>query len=175
MGISEWAIVVALAGLVSSGAAPKSKVTRITIHKTAHTMQLVDKDGVATTFPVSLGPGGPGVKHREGDKVTPVGRYHVVSQGPSRQFTIFMRLDYPNAEDKKRFAARKAEGALPAGTTIGGDIGIHGGTPEGWNKRDDVTLAQRDWTLGCISVEDAEIRTIARRVPDGTPVDIDDE
>jgi murein L,D-transpeptidase YafK len=151
------------------------KVTRITIHKGAHTMELRDKDGVTASYPVSLGPGGAGVKHREGDKVTPVGHYHVISRGPSKSFTIFMRLDYPNAEDRKRFAARKADGTLPAGATIGGDIGIHGGTPDGWNKREDVTMAQRDWTLGCISVEDDEIRAIAKRVPDGTPVDIDDD
>jgi murein L,D-transpeptidase YafK len=185
MGFSGWALALAALALVSgarahahaatSATGPTSKVAQIKIHKTAHTMELVDKDGGAMTYPVSLGPGGPGVKHREGDKVTPVGRYHVVNRGPSKSFTIFMRLDYPNAEDRKRFNALKAEGTLPAGATIGGDIGIHGGTPEGWNKRDDVTTAQRDWTLGCISVEDDEIRAIAKRVPDGTPVDISDD
>ena len=175
MGLSGWAVALAVAALVSSAATPAPKVARIIIHKSAHTMQLRDKDGAVTTYPVSLGPGGAGVKHREGDKVTPVGHYHVVNRGPSKSFTIFMRLDYPNAEDRKRFNALKADGTLPAGATIGGDIGIHGGTPEGWNKRDDVTTAQRDWTLGCISVEDDEIRAIAKRVPDGKPVDIDDE
>ncbi len=179
MGIFHFpwaAVALAMAGLVSSSApASGTKVTRIAIHKSAHTMELWDKDGRSATYPVSLGPGGPGFKRREGDRTTPVGRYHVVNRGPSKSFTIFMRLDYPNAEDRKRFNALKTEGALPIGATIGGDIGIHGGTPEGWNKSEDRTIAERDWTLGCIGVEDAEIRAIAKRVADGTIVDIDDE
>lgn len=178
MGLFQWALTLALAGAMTSPSPgpgqQASKVTRIVIHKAAHTMELQGKEGGATTYPVSLGNGGAGFKRREGDRVTPVGRYHVVNRGSS-QFTIFMRLDYPNAEDRKRFAKLKAEGALPKGATIGGDIGIHGGTPEGWNKRPDATNAERDWTLGCIGVEDDEIRAIARRVPDGTVVDIDDE
>ncbi len=149
-------------------------VTKIAIHKAAHTMELLTADGVAARYAVSLGPGGAGFKRREGDRVTPVGRYHVQSRGPSA-FTIFMRLDYPNADDWKRFRALKAAGALPKDATIGGDIGIHGGTPDGYNARPDVTMEQRDWTLGCIGVEDEQIRAIARRVPDGTPVDIDDD
>ena len=165
----------ALFGAIAALPAAPPKVAKIKIHKTVHTMELWDKDGLSATFPVSLGPGGPGVKRREGDRVTPVGHYHVLSRGPSTSFTIFMRLDYPNADDRKRFAQLKAAGELPHGATIGGDIGIHGGTPEGWNKRDDVPIAQRDWTLGCIGVENDEIRAIAKRVPDGTPVDIDDD
>jgi murein L,D-transpeptidase YafK len=120
------------------------------------------------TYHVAIGPGGSGHKHREGDKVTPVGRYHIVNRGPST-FTIFMRLDYPNAEDRKRFAELKASGQLPNGATIGGDIGIHGGSLPY-----DPDKAPNDWTLGCVAVDNDEIRAIAKRVPDGTVVDIED-
>jgi murein L,D-transpeptidase YafK len=146
----------------------------MTIHKGKHLMELVDATGGVVSYPVSLGPGGAGFKRREGDRVTPTGHYKVVSRGPS-QFKVFMRLDYPNAEDWARFRKLKADGTLPKGATIGGDIGIHGGTPPGLNHDKDAPLEHRDWTLGCIGVEDDEINEIARRVPDGTPVDIDDE
>jgi lipoprotein-anchoring transpeptidase ErfK/SrfK len=43
------------------------------------------------------------------------------------------------------------------------------------NRATETPTQVRDWTHGCIGVEDAEIVEIARRVPDGTPVDIDDE
>jgi murein L,D-transpeptidase YafK len=152
---------------------PPPKVTQIRIHKASHTMELWSHDAPLATYAVSLGPGGAGFKHREGDKVTPVGHYRVVSRGPST-FKIFMRLDYPNPEDWKRFRALREKGELPKGATIGGDIGIHGGTPVGYNKRDDVPVEARDWTLGCIGVEDDEIAAIAKMTPDGTPVDIDD-
>src|SRR5690348_3293 len=118
-----------LLGAKSPSAAPHA--ARIAIHKTRHVME-VTTSGSVDTYLVSLGPGGPGFKHREGDRVTPVGHYHVVSRTRS-VFTIFMRLDYPNADDWKRFAQLKASGELPKDATIGGDIGIHGGTPVGLN------------------------------------------
>jgi murein L,D-transpeptidase YafK len=173
MALFPWAAALVLLAASTHGSA-SSKVTRIKIHKSAHTMELVATDGTVARYPVSLGPGGAGYKHREGDRVTPVGRYKVVNRGPS-VFKIFMRLDYPNAEDWARFRRLKASGELPRDATIGGDIGIHGGTPEGLNHTPEIPTARRDWTLGCIGVEDAEIAEIARRVADGTPVDIDDE
>ena len=152
-------------------AAPAAPVvTRIHIEKNAHKMTLLGKDDVAiAAFKVAIGPGGTGRKNHEGDKVTPVGRYHVISRGPS-QFKVFMRLDYPNADDRARFAKLKATGVEPKWTTIGGDIGIHGGTPPGYANGE----SNHDWTLGCISVEDEEIVKIAPLVKDGTIVDIED-
>ena len=49
---------------------------------------------------------------------TPVGRYHITMHQPS-QYKIFLRLDYPTAEDFKRFNALKAAGSLPANARIG--------------------------------------------------------
>jgi murein L,D-transpeptidase YafK len=173
MALSQW-VAAALVFAATTHASAPAKVTKIRIHKTAHTMVLEGKDGALATYPVSLGPGGAGFKHREGDKVTPVGHYKIVNRGPSKYFKTFMRLDYPNGDDWARFQRLKAAGELPPGATIGGDIGIHGGTPEGLNHAD-TPIATRDWTLGCIGVEDAEITDVARRVSDGTPVDIDDD
>ena len=70
-------------------------------------------------------------------------RYHVVSRYPST-FKIFMLIDYPNADDRARFAKLQATGALPKSATIGGAIGIHGGTPPGYADGE----AAHDWTLG---------------------------
>jgi hypothetical protein len=36
------------------------------------------------------------------------------------------------------------------------------------------TLKGRDWTAGCVGVEDEEIVEIAKLVPDGVIVDIED-
>lgn len=147
-------------------AAPPKRAARILVKKSEHAMQLFDEEGaVLATYSVSIGPGGPGPKTREGDRVTPVGRYHVTLRHPSR-FKVFLRLDYPNADDRARFARLRQDGALPERATIGGDIGIHGGTPE--------SLRGVDWTLGCVAVGDDEIVEIARLVPDGVVVDIED-
>lgn len=145
-------------------------MTRILVKKGAHEMALFAGEQRVQTYSVAIGPGGQGPKHIEGDKVTPVGRYHVVAKTPS-VWGIFMRLDYPNADDRARFAKLKREGALPRNATIGGDIGIHGAPQQSEYKK---THKSSDWTLGCIALDDEEIRELARRVPVGTIVDIED-
>ena len=146
------------------------QATRIVIAKTAHTMDIFDGEKPLGHFSVAIGPGGSGAKRRQGDNVTPVGRYRVVSRSPS-QFHIFMRLDYPNADDRARFAKAVADGNLPKGSTIGGDIGIHGAPAAAvWKP----IHKQYDWTAGCIAVDDDEIEKIAAMVPNGTEVDIQD-
>ena len=171
MSLRRWlpfVLITAIFGSFIGADPPKPRVTRVLVKKNAHTLQLFAGATPLETYHVAIGPGGSGHKHREGDKITPVGRYHVVNRGPSA-FTIFMRLDYPNAEDRKRFAELRATGQLPKEATIGGDIGIHGGSltyqPDG---------PLNDWTLGCVAVDDNEIRAIAKRVPDGTIIDIED-
>lgn len=162
-----------LAALVSlaapSGAAAPPNVTRVRIVKGQHLVQLYSGAEVVRSYSAAIGPGGVGYKHREGDKVTPVGHYHLAKAVPS-QFHKFLRVDYPNAEDWKRFAALKADGTLPKDATIGGDIGLHG-----VGSKDLAGLHKKsDWTLGCIALDDEEIDEIASRVKDGTRVIITD-
>ncbi len=155
-----------------SSADPSAKpppITRVWIGKGEHELKLYAGDLVIKTYRVAIGPGGPGPKRREGDKVTPLGRYHVTMHQPS-QFKIFLRLDYPTAADWVRFNDAKKKGALPDGATIGGDIGIHGTGNPAW----DGVHKQSDWTLGCVALDNDEIVEIAALVKDGTAVDIED-
>ena len=172
-GVRTCVLVLSVA--LSAGAQPSAAphVTRLHLTKSTHELTLYEGDRAVVSFQASLGPGGPGWKQREGDDVTPVGRYHVIGHQPS-QYRVFLRLDYPNADDRARFRARKASGELPADATIGGDIGIHG-TPQG-HKWDGVRARLRgeDWTAGCIAVQDDEIDRIAAWVRDGTVIDIED-
>ena len=126
----------------------------------------------AKVYSVAIGPGGDGPKKREGDMVTPVGRYHVTMHQPS-QYKIFLRLDYPNADDWARFNKLKASGSLPKNAHIGGDIGIHG-PPVRLPTEVRAKLKDVDWTAGCIALDDAEIEEVSKLVPDGTVVDIED-
>jgi len=143
---------------------------RVVIRKTDHTMELMKGETSLAKYTVALGPGGAGPKTHEGDKVTPVGRYHVVSRTPS-VFHIFMRLDYPNAADRTRFAELKRDGKISKDATIGGDVGIHGAPAQAAWKHVHKTV---DWTLGCIAVDDEEIEKVAAMVADGTVVEIED-
>lgn len=133
-------------------------------------MDLYAGERKVASYSVAIGPGGSGPKTREGDQVTPVGRYHILSKNPS-QFHIFMLLDYPNATDRERFARLKREGNLPRDATIGGAVGIHGAPKQREWKSSHKDF---DWTLGCVAVDDDEIERIAKRVSIGTTVDIED-
>jgi murein L,D-transpeptidase YafK len=176
LGAALWVALVLFAAVPASAdpASPtRPHVTRLHLVKSTHTLTAFDGDTVVGSFLASLGPGGLGFKKREGDNVTPNGRYHVVSHQASR-YRIFLRLDYPNVDDRARFAALKASGELPAAARIGGDIGIHG-TPQD-HEYDSQREAFRgaDWTAGCIGLQDDEIDTLAALARDGTVIDIED-
>jgi murein L,D-transpeptidase YafK len=163
-------VVVSAIALVGAGEAPPvtKKVTRVHVKKSARTMELFAGDDLVSTWSVAVGRGGSGPKKMEGDNVTPVGRYHVVKHMPSH-LRIFMLIDYPNADDRARFEEAKKKGELPKNANIGGDIGIHGEPPEA------KPFKKADYqSHGCVVLEDAEIDQVARAVPDGTPVDIED-
>lgn len=150
----------------------KPRITRILIKKDAHTMTLFAGEQLVKSYSVAIGPGGSGPKRREGDMVTPVGRYHVTMHQPS-QYKIFLRLDYPTADDWSRFNKLKASGDLPKEARIGGDIGIHG-PPVRLPAEVRGKLKSVDWTAGCVALDEDEIEEVSKLVTDGTIVDIED-
>ncbi|MFP6663992.1 MAG: L,D-transpeptidase [Deltaproteobacteria bacterium] len=103
-----------------------------------------------------------GVKRHEGDRRTPQGLYQVVGKRPHARWARFLLLDYPNPSDVEAHGAARQAGTIENG--VGGAIGIHGSDAPLLNR------AHVDWTLGCISLLDAEVRALARDVPVGTPV-----
>jgi murein L,D-transpeptidase YafK len=167
------ALLITTACHTAVGEETKKPVTRVLIQKKDHRMKLLAGDGTeVASYSVAIGPGGMGPKRKEGDMTTPVGRYHITMHQPS-QYKIFLRLDYPTADDFKRFNALKAKGDLPASARIGGDIGIHG-PPVSVPGPLKGAMKLTDWTAGCIAVDDDEISEVAKLVKDGTVVDIED-
>jgi murein L,D-transpeptidase YafK len=166
-------VCLAFAPAVAGGSTAGPHVTRMHLTKSTHTLTLFDGERLVATFQASIGPGGSGFKRREGDNVTPVGKYHVIGHQPS-QYRVFLRLDYPNADDRARFAALKASGELPANARIGSDIGIHGTPQSHVYDGERSSFRGVDWTAGCVAVQDDEIDRIAAWVPDGTVIEIED-
>lgn len=151
-----------------SQAAPP-RVTEIRIGKSDHTLALIAGDRVVKSYRVAIGPGGAGPKRMEGDKVTPVGTYTITGRIKGL-FHEFLVVSYPNDEDRRRHAAARKRGELPAGVGVGFGIGIHGVGVKAWNG----VHKESDWTLGCVALDDAEIDEVASRVADGTKVVITD-
>jgi hypothetical protein len=106
--------------------------------------------------------GGP--KEFEGDRRTPEGDYLIVSKRRSARFRWFMKINYPNEQDREEYDRMRADGDLPRGIGEGGSVGIHG------TDNPILNAGDVDWTTGCISVDNADIRELESLLPVGTLV-----
>jgi hypothetical protein len=106
--------------------------------------------------------GGP--KEFEGDRRTPEGDYLIVSKRRSARFRWFMKINYPNEQDREEYDRMRADGDLPRGIGEGGSVGIHG------TDNPILNAGDVDWTTGCISVDNADISELESLLPVGTLV-----
>lgn len=106
-----------------------------------HEMRRCEWGQTAGWWRVALGAGGVD-KRRQGDRKTPLGRYPIGRARPSRQFGLFIPIDYPTPEQRRQ------------GYT-GSDIGIHG--PQRQYREMGAWNVSADWTWGCIAVASDDI------------------
>lgn len=117
-------------------------------------MQLLNNSNLLRTYDFELGFAPQGHKVHEGDGRTPEGAYRINRRNPYSQFHLSLGISYPNAND---IAVARSRGLSP-----GGDIFIHG-TPA-------YALGQKDWTWGCVAVQNEEMDEIFAMVQTGTPI-----
>jgi hypothetical protein len=135
----------------------------VVIDKGIHRMFLYRDGRIIESYAVSLGIDSVSPKYRRGDKSTPEGCYYVTCKKPESKFYKFLGLSYPNKVDawlglrKRLISSREylsivnaisAGVSPPSCTSLGSDIGIHGG---GVYRKNGKYLV-RDWTEGCIAV-----------------------
>ena len=125
-------------------------------------------------YAVGLGHRGLGPKRREGDHLTPEGRFYLCTRNERSQFHLFLGLSYPDeaaaarglqgGTSSRRPSMARSSGpsrrgpALPGTRALGGAVGIHGGG------------ASADWTWGCIALENPEIEELWVACPIGSPI-----
>lgn len=109
-----------------------------------------------------------GQKRVEGDRVTPIGVYTITGRYPSRWHT-YLSISYPGEEDRRRFEELVSRGEVDPRLGPGSAIAIHG------HRRDqrDEAHKGRDWTLGCVALDNGEIDEVAALSPVGTRVVIE--
>lgn len=137
--------------------------------KKGHVVFLVDKlDRKLTVFKkgrpiasyeIGLGRYGLSEKLHAGDDATPEGRYKVLKKLSVSLYYKALLIDYPNADDRKRFQAAQKNRLIPGGVGIGGLIEIHGGGKD-------------SLTNGCIAVENDIMDKVFQFAEIGTPVTI---
>jgi hypothetical protein len=98
-------------------------------------------------------------KIHAGDEATPEGKYKIIKKILNSKYYKALLLDYPNEDDRRRFAEMKKKGLIPPQVGIGGLIEIHGGGQDGL-------------TYGCIALENEAMDELFRLVEVGTPVTI---
>ena len=135
----------------------------ILVDKVAHILYVYQSGKVIRSYSAEFGPNWMAHKERTGDRATPEGNYHIASKkaGGSTTYHKAMLLDYPNAEDRIRFEAKKRKGLISRNAGIGNLIEIHGNGGKGF-----------DWTIGCIGLKDRDIDDLYQLVGSGTRVTI---
>ncbi|MCA9577296.1 MAG: L,D-transpeptidase family protein [Polyangiales bacterium] len=148
---------------------PGARVDRLLVRKADRTLQAFSGDRLVATFRAAMGRGGLGPKRMEGDGRTPEGQYRIDSRHHSREFHRFLHVSYPNREDRARYRAGRRDGTIPAGTGIGGDIGVHG-TPS-WAAL--IPFSREvGWTEGCIAIASNEAQQLYEAVVPDAPIEI---
>lgn len=143
----------------------------VLVEKRARRLTLLSGSYVLLRARVGLGFSPEGTKSLEGDGKTPEGELRVVTRNGESKYRRFLGLGYPRPVDVLPGlleAAQEAEIARafarkerpPWDTRLGGAVGIHGHG------------GGRDWTLGCVAVDDAVVDLLWEAVPLGAKVTI---
>ena len=131
----------------------------IVVSKVDHCL-LVYRDGaLVKRYDAAIGRNGFSAKQFAGDRATPEGRYRILKKKPASRFSKALLIDYPNAEDRRRFLEGKRRGLIAPTAGIGGLIEIHGGGVAGM-------------TDGCVALENPSMVELFSLVGEGTPVTI---
>lgn len=92
-----------------------------------------------------------------GDNATPEGAYKVIKKVPASKYFRALLINYPNAEDHKRFKSAGQKGLIPKRAAIGGLIEIHGGGKQGM-------------TNGCVALDNRDMVSLYEQIAVDTPV-----
>jgi murein L,D-transpeptidase YafK len=117
--------------------------------KQPHVLRVYRAGELVLTVKVDLGANWIYPKLHEGDRCTPEGKYKISMKNPNSKYYMALLIDYPNAEDRKRYKRAKHFGEIPKDVGVGGMIEIHGNGGLGY-----------DWTDGCIGPNDNDMKVL---------------
>ncbi len=140
-----------------------SGARRLLVDKLARTLEVYSGSRLVAEFEIELGSNGLERKLHAGDRATPEGSYRVRElRGPGEtRYHRALLLDYPNDEDRRRWAAARRAGQVPEGSGPGGLIEIHGMGGRGI-----------DWTDGCVALANEDMDRLFELAAVGTRVTI---
>jgi hypothetical protein len=158
---------------------------RIVIDKNRRLLTLFRDDKRLMHCPVSIGINTVTAKTSALDYATPEGDYRILYKKNSKLYSWFLGISYPETTDawlaffygridaqtlQRIVTAAKNRRFPPQDTPLGGALGIHGGGVF----RKDENGAARDWTRGCVALNDEDMAKLYRLARMGTTVRIFD-
>jgi len=138
-------------------------MNEIQINKTTKNLKLILNKEIILDTQIGIGKNHIGTKETEGDLKTPQGRYRICVKNPNSAYYLSLGLNYPNVEDAQRgldnniidnhqfdkiVQAHQNNEIPPWDTPLGGAIYIHG------------HLEKKDWTEGCIRLNEGDMKTL---------------
>lgn len=136
--------------------------TALVVVKMDRRAYLLKGGRIIEEFPVEFGYRAWAQKMRSGDGATPEGIYQVTKwRDRDTQYYKALNINYPNEQDKKRFAANKKAGKIPRNARIGGLIEVHGEGGKG-----------EDWTEGCVALSNKDMDRLMAKMSVGDRVTI---
>ncbi|MBQ9271866.1 MAG: L,D-transpeptidase family protein [Alphaproteobacteria bacterium] len=160
-----FAFIVFCFSLQQTKAVEIPSIERILVQKKARKMFLYSGDDIVREYNIRLGSNPTGPKTRQGDNRTPEGDYTIVLHNPKSAYHLSLKISYPTLQQRIE--------AENNGYSAGGDIMIHGYPNKAPNFLFKFIHKNRDWTAGCIAVNNKEIEEIYMLVKDGTPIRIE--
>lgn len=134
-----------------------SQADYVLVLKEQRKMLIKRKGQLVKTFNINMGWAPVGHKEKEGDGKTPEGLYHLDRKyDRSDKFYKSYWISYPSIKER---AAAKRKGIAP-----GFGVSIHGTTP-GKTKA-------KDWTAGCIALQNKDMDTLFAYIAEGTLIEI---
>lgn len=145
----------------------------VRVYKIPRRVQLMYRGHTIRTYACGLGWDPRADKEKEGDGRTPLGAFYVCQRLAKGRYGASLGISYPNIEDARRgleshlisageflkIRTRITRRQKPPWTTqLGGAICLHG------------KGAGRDWTAGCMALNDADINELFALTPMGTRV-----
>jgi murein L,D-transpeptidase YafK len=149
---------------------------KIIVSKSARRLTLYARGEAVRIYRVGLGSNPKDNKTRQGDGCTPEGSFYVCVKNPNSSYYLSLGLSYPNKEHAERglrgrlitraqydriINALEARSRPPWDTPLGGEVFIHGHG------------SKSDWTIGCVALENDDMKELFDVIPKGAPVIIE--
>lgn len=155
---------------------PEMQNPRIVVKKADRKLQIFDGEKLIKTYQIGLGFTPEGDKEKQGDGKTPEGDFYIFTKNDQSKYYLSLGVSYPSIDDAEKgfreklisenerdkiIEAIKSKKMPLQNTKLGGEIYIHGNG------------SKEDWTLGCVALEDAEMKELFEAIPIGTNVKIE--